>query len=98
MRLWELLVLELVMLYTRTFEKILRKSPEILDDNVYILIDEAHFDKFWQTTVKVLYDRSKKVFIVVTGSSSVAMEVSSILRVELKKSSFFHSISQSTFC
>jgi len=71
------------------FEKVLRKSPEILDDNVYILIDEAHFDKFWQTTVKVLYDRSRKVFIVVTGSSSVAMEVSPDLARRAEKEFVF---------
>ena len=61
---------------TAYFNTVHGKSPEMLDENVYILIDEAHFDKTWQTTVKVLYDRSKRVFTVVTGSSSIAMEIS----------------------
>ncbi len=71
------------------FNTIHGKSPEMLEENVYIFIDEAHFDKSWQITVKVLYDRSKKVFIVVTGSSSVAMEISPDLARRAEKEVVF---------
>ncbi len=58
------------------FREVLEETPESLADKVFLLIDEAHFDKKWQTAVKVLHDRSINLFIVVTGSSSIALEMS----------------------
>lgn len=85
----EILGVKLNDILTAYFSTIHGKSPEMLEENVYIFIDEAHFDKSWQATVKVLYDRSKKVFMVVTGSSSVAMEISPDLARRAEKEVVF---------
>lgn len=54
---------------------VLGMHPETLDNKVFLLVDEVHFDKNWQIAVKVLHDRSKNIFILVTGSSSIAIEL-----------------------
>ncbi len=54
---------------------VLDETPELLEDRTFLLVDEAHFDKKWQTAVKVLHDRTKNLFMAVTGSSSIAMEM-----------------------
>jgi predicted AAA+ superfamily ATPase len=39
-------------------------------------IDEAHFDKDWGQAAKIVFDQSKKVFLIVTGSSALNLELS----------------------
>ncbi len=56
-------------------QEILESYPENLKEHVFLLVDEAHFDKKWQVGVKLLHDRSQKTFIAVTGSSSIALEI-----------------------
>ncbi len=85
----EILGVKLYDVINEYFNTVHEKSPEMLDENVYIFIDEAHFDKSWQTTAKVLYDRSKRIFTVVTGSSSVAMEISPDLARRAEKEVVF---------
>jgi len=49
-----------------------------LDKKLFIIIDEAHFDPDWDETIKVLYDKTagkENVFIIITGSSSIALEM-----------------------
>ena len=46
-----------------------------LDEKVYLLIDEAHFDKNWQITAKTVYDQSNKVFVLITGSSVMGLQI-----------------------
>jgi len=57
-------------------ENILRSGLTELKDKIFILIDEAHFDKSWDRGVKIIYDRNKNVFLFVTGSSALSMEIS----------------------
>lgn len=63
-------------LYTvlEEYQKILGMSFEKLDRNIFIFIDEIHFDKKWTAVLKSLYDHSKKVFIVCTGSSALSLQ------------------------
>jgi len=55
------------------YEGMIGTAFESLRKDVYILIDEAHFDPSWPSTVKSLYDRTENVFIIVTGSSALAL-------------------------
>ena len=53
------------------YQKILGIPFEKLDRNLFIFIDEIHFDKKWTAVLKTIYDRSKRVFVVCTGSSAL---------------------------
>ncbi len=55
------------------YEELLGESFSSLKDNVLLLVDEVHFDPKWQVALKSLYDKSRRVFIVSTGSSAIAI-------------------------
>jgi len=42
-------------------------------EEVYLLLDEIQYDPNWAMALKVLYDRSRRVFILATGSSMIAL-------------------------
>ena len=54
--------------------KILSCPLENLQKKVVILIDETHYDENWASIVKSVYDRTKNIFVIVSGSSSIAIE------------------------
>ncbi len=56
-------------------EKIHGKTFETLDKKLYLLIDEAQFDSRWALAVKSIFDSTKNIFIVVTGSSAMALNL-----------------------
>ena len=58
------------------FEEILKTTPVFLKEKIFILIDEAHFDEHWDRISKILYDQSKNIFLVITGSSALSIEIS----------------------
>ncbi len=53
-----------------------KTSPAYLDKEIFIFVDEAHFDSNWSETAKILFDKSKKIFMIFTGSSALNMELS----------------------
>jgi predicted AAA+ superfamily ATPase len=55
------------------YEDLLATSFSQLKGDVLLLVDEVHFDPEWQFALKSLYDRSRRVFIVSTGSSAIAL-------------------------
>ncbi len=55
------------------YEELLNISFSELKEDVFLLVDEVHFDPEWQFALKSLYDRSRRVFIVSTGSSAIAL-------------------------
>jgi len=57
------------------YEDILGMSFEKLDKPLFLFIDEAQYDEKWGIVLKNIYDRTNKVFIFVTGSSALAMNV-----------------------
>ncbi|MDA2922586.1 ATP-binding protein [Patescibacteria group bacterium AH-259-L07] len=63
-------------LYTvlEEYQKILGVSFEKLDKNIFIFIDEIHFDKNWPSVLKSIYDKSKNIFVVCTGSSALSLQ------------------------
>jgi len=58
------------------FEDVIKSTPVFLKEKVFILIDEAHFEENWDRIAKILYDQSKNIFIAITGSSALSMEIS----------------------
>lgn len=58
------------------YETIRGESIESMKDKLFLFIDEAHYDKNWDVTIKTIFDKSKNVFIVVTGSSALALQTS----------------------
>lgn len=56
------------------YQNILGTSFEKLDKNIFIFIDEIHYDKNWPSVLKSVYDRSKNVFIICTGSSALSLQ------------------------
>ncbi|HLD83523.1 MAG TPA: AAA family ATPase [archaeon] len=56
-------------------EQIHKQTLASLDKKLFILIDEAQFDKNWAVAAKSLFDESKNIFIIITGSSALALNL-----------------------
>lgn len=44
-----------------------------LSDETFLLIDEAQFDENWDLTAKVIYDSTKRIFMIISGSSALKL-------------------------
>lgn len=56
------------------YEEILGSVFEQLKSEVYLFIDEIHYDPEWSSVLKTIYDRTKKAFIICTGSSALSIQ------------------------
>jgi len=56
------------------YEEILGTPFERLTSPVFIFLDEVQYDDTWGLTLKTLYDRAKKVFVICTGSSALSLQ------------------------
>jgi len=56
-------------------EQIHNQKLESLNKKLFILVDEAQFDKNWASAAKSLFDASKNIFLVITGSSALALSI-----------------------
>ena len=45
-----------------------------LDKKIFLLIDESQYDKNWALSGKRIYDKSKNIFMIFTGSSALNLE------------------------
>lgn len=45
-----------------------------LDKKIFLLIDEAQYDKNWALSGKRIYDKTKNIFMIFTGSSALNLE------------------------
>jgi len=61
------------------YQNILSISFEKLDKNIFIFIDEIHYDKNWPSILKSIYDKSKNVFVICTGSSALSLQLTTDL-------------------
>jgi len=77
---------EIIKVYVEDFFK---TSLINLDKRLFILIDEAHFDKDWSISAKIIYDQTKKIFLLLTGSSALSMEMSVDLARRARKEVMF---------
>ena len=46
-------------------------SLKTLNHQIFLLVDESHYDKNWSLAGKMIYDQSKKIFMIFTGSSAL---------------------------
>ena len=49
-------------------------SLQTLNEKIFLLIDESHFDKDWSISGKLINDKSKNIFMIFTGSSAINLE------------------------
>lgn len=56
------------------YEKMLGTKFENLERKVYLFLDEVQYDDSWALTLKNLYDKTKNVFIICTGSSALSLQ------------------------
>ncbi|MDR0911572.1 MAG: AAA family ATPase, partial [Methanobrevibacter sp.] len=60
-----------------------------LDKKIFIFVDESHFDKNWAVSGKIIYDKTKNIFLICTGSSSIDLEINGdVARRSIKESIF----------
>lgn len=57
------------------YERFLTKDFETLQrqDQVFLFIDEVHYDPNWSLTLKSIFDKTRNVFMFVTGSSAISL-------------------------
>ncbi|MYE38031.1 MAG: AAA family ATPase [Candidatus Spechtbacteria bacterium SB0662_bin_43] len=56
------------------YEDFLENSFAQLRQPVFLFLDEVHFDKNWATALKILYDKTDKVFVIATGSNALSLQ------------------------
>jgi predicted AAA+ superfamily ATPase len=56
------------------YEEILGVVFEKLEKPVYLFFDEIHYEEKWSAILKSIYDRSRKVFVVTTGSAALLLQ------------------------
>ena len=64
-------------------------SPVYLEKEVFIFLDESHYDKEWSQVGKIVYDQSKKIFLIFTGSSALSLEMNVDAARRIKKEPVF---------
>ena len=52
-----------------------QSTPVTLDKKIFFLVDEAQFDPGWAGYTKLLYEKSYNIFMIITGSSAIELEV-----------------------
>lgn len=56
------------------YEELLGTAFERLQTPVFLFLDEVQYQKKWGVTVKTVYDRSRNIFIIATGSSALSLQ------------------------
>lgn len=59
------------------YEGLLQSSLERLSNEVFLLVDEAHYDRNWGLAQKTIFDRTRRAFMITTGSSALSLQASS---------------------
>ena len=76
------------------YEKILGTPFESLSSPHFIFIDEIHYDSKWPHVLKWLYDKSRNIFVICTGSSALSLQSSS---TDLARRIIFETLSPMKF-
>lgn len=64
-------LIEIIQQYLNNFHN---TTIELLNKKIYLLIDEAQYDKNWAVAGKILYDTNPNIFMIFTGSSALNLE------------------------
>jgi len=70
-------------------EGVHKNTYAALDRQLFILIDEVHFDPNWSLSAKVIYDKADRIFMILTGSSALGIEMGMDLARRAKKEQAF---------
>lgn len=57
------------------YEEVIEESFSKLKEKIILMVDEAHYDSKWQAALKSLYDKSRDIFILATGSSAIPLNI-----------------------
>lgn len=55
-------------------EEIMGEQFDTVGDPVFIFLDEVQYQDDWSLALKTVFDRTKSIFIVCTGSSAIALQ------------------------
>jgi predicted AAA+ superfamily ATPase len=66
-----------------------QSSKVNLDKELFIFIDESHYDNSWSQVGKILFDKSEKIFMIFTGSSAISLEMNVDAARRVKKQPIF---------
>lgn len=58
------------------FQNIIGTPFAGLSKPFFIFIDEIHFDKKWPSVLKWIYDQTRNIFVICTGSSALSLQAS----------------------
>ena len=70
-------------------KEIHQSLPVNLDRELFILVDESHYDKNWSLVGKILFDNSEKIFTIFTGSSALNLEMNADAARRAKKEAIY---------
>ncbi len=59
----------------QVYEEAVGGSFEKLEEPVFLFLDEVQYDRCWAGFLKTVYDRTRKVFIIATGSSALMLNM-----------------------
>jgi predicted AAA+ superfamily ATPase len=72
------------------FLKEVHKIDKInLYEKIFIFVDESHFDKKWAISGKIIYDTTKNIFLIFTGSSALDLEINGDIARRINKEPIF---------
>ena len=60
-------------------------SLRTLNQDVFLFIDECQYDSNWAKSGKIIYDKSKKIFMIFSGSSALNLEYNADAARRIKK-------------
>jgi hypothetical protein len=78
----------------RAYEELLGENFEKLTKPVFLFIDEVQYDPRWAAVLKSLYDKSKRVFIICTGSSALSLQTNP----DVTRRAIFQKLFPANFC
>ena len=61
------------------------KNIRTLNEKVFLLIDEAQYDKNWAVSNKIIFDKSDNIFMIITGSSAIHLQYNADAARRLKR-------------
>jgi len=60
-----------------------------LNEKIFIFVDESHFDKKWAISGKIIFDSTKNIFLIFTGSSALDLEINPDIARRIDKKPIF---------
>jgi predicted AAA+ superfamily ATPase len=72
------------------FLETVHKTTKVnLDKKLFIFVDESHFDEKWGISGKIIYDNTKNIFLICTGSSAIDLEINTDIVRRISKENIY---------